>query len=341
MFASQPFLGIDPPFGRASAPPRRAKAKGAAQARARRADTGQTPVAGGRDGVTVSFPDARTVRFTSSTLFRDNRSAFARAFFARAFQAPGVAQVAIDSEKHTADIVYERAAKPGEKRLAALSKVLSNPVGPLDGADGPVVPEELPGPTATALRLQRHGQRLSTWTVHHEVPGRIRLYNPLLYRRRELCQAVERECMNTFGIDRYSTNEFTSTVLVAYDPKQLQKHQILEILDGTLANAHELPIAPVDLDLPICTASVALALGSAFLIPALAPLSAAVFLYSVLPSFKSAYRVLRVEKRLEPCSVSPSVSRASSCSTPRTTARRCCSTSSASKLASSGGTSTA
>ena len=41
--------------------------------------------------------------------------------------------------------------------------------------------------------------------------------------------------MNTFGIDRYSTNELTATVLINYDPKQIQKHQLVEILDATLS----------------------------------------------------------------------------------------------------------
>src|SRR4029077_17563251 len=44
--------------------------------------------------------------------------------------------------------------------------------------------------------------------------------------------------------------------------------------------------------------SVALAATSHFLIPGLAPLSAALFLYSVIPSFKNAYQVVVKERRL-------------------------------------------
>jgi Cu2+-exporting ATPase len=148
------------------------------------------------------------------------------------------------------------------------------------------------------VRLQRYGRRLSTWTVRHDIEGRIRLHNPALYRRRELCQAIEREFMNTFGIDRYSTNELTATVVIDYDPKQIQKHQLIEILDSTLPKSADLPISPIDLDLPVCTASVALAATSRFLVPGLAPVSAALFAYSVIPSFKNAYKVVFKEKRL-------------------------------------------
>ncbi len=103
--------------------------------------------------------------------------------------------------------------------------------------------------------------------------------------------------MNTFGVDRYSTNEFTATVLIHYDPAQIHKDQIVELLDAILPQTN-IPTSPVDLDLPICTASVALALTSEFVLPVLAPVSAAVFLYSVIPSFKNAYQVVFKEKRL-------------------------------------------
>src|SRR5262249_3027496 len=43
------------------------------------------------------------------------------------------------------------------------------------------------------VRLYRHGPLFTTWQVKHEVPGRIRLYHPSLYRRKEVCQAIERE----------------------------------------------------------------------------------------------------------------------------------------------------
>jgi hypothetical protein len=36
--------------------------------------------------------------------------------------------------------------------------------------------------------------------------------------------------MKTFGVDRYSTNELTTSVLVHYDPRHIQKHQLIEIL---------------------------------------------------------------------------------------------------------------
>jgi Cu2+-exporting ATPase len=246
----------------------------------------------------VSFPAPDTIRFASASLFADGHGAFAQAFFARAFRATGVVRVTIDALKRTGEIVVDGALSPRDPRFAELVRALSAPAASRTVAEPLVFPEGFFSSRAEVVSLERYGKRLSTWLTRHELPGRVRLHNPALFRRRELCQAVERELMNTFGVDRYSTNEFTATVLVSFDPKQIQKHQLIEILEPLLAKSEESPIAAVDLDLPICTASVALAVAGEFFVPAIAPVAAAVFLYSVVPSFKNAYRVVVKEKRL-------------------------------------------
>jgi heavy metal translocating P-type ATPase len=249
-------------------------------------------------GLEVSFPAANTVLFSSAALFADANGPLAREFFARAFQVADVDQVAIDAEKRTGEIVLNAPLRSQDPRLAELARVLSSPTLRNRSDEAPSIPQQLAASKSKSVRLQRHGRRLSTWTVRHELDGRIRLHNAALYRCTELCQAIEREFMNTFGVDRYSTDELTATVLIHFDPKQIQRHQIVELLDATLLKSPGFPIAPIDLDLPVCTASVALSIVSRFVVPGLAPLSAAVFIYSVIPSFKNAYRVVFKEKRL-------------------------------------------
>ncbi|MET0413646.1 MAG: heavy metal translocating P-type ATPase [Polyangiaceae bacterium] len=252
-----------------------------------------------RSALTVSFPEPSTVRFTSATLFADSHGPLARQFFTRAFRAPGVVQVAIDAARGTGEVVLSAPLRAGDRRLSELSALLASEEGAEAGNEVLVFPEQFGESKDSSVRLQRYGRRLSTWIARHDLPGRIRLHHEALYRNRDLCQTIERELMNTFGIDRYSIDEFTATVLINYDPKQIQKHQIVGILESVLpVSSAPSEASPVDLDLPICTASVALALGSELLIPALAPISAAVFLYSVVPSFKNAYNVLAKEKRM-------------------------------------------
>ncbi|HEY0293405.1 MAG TPA: heavy metal translocating P-type ATPase [Hansschlegelia sp.] len=246
----------------------------------------------------MSFPSSAVVQFDSPTLFANPRSAFARSFFERAFQAPGVVEVTIDAQRRHAQVRFDAPLAPGDQRAIDLGRALSRRDAARPAPDQLILPETLGLGSSKTLRLQRYGRRLSTWTVRSQIEGRVRLHNVSLLRRRELGQAIEREFMNTFGVDRYATNELTGTVLIHYNPREIRQDQLVELLDSVLAASGDAPISPIDLDLPVATASVVLAAASRFLVPGLAPLSAVVFLYSVIPSFKSAYEVLFKEKRL-------------------------------------------
>ena len=81
------------------------------------------------------------------------------------------------------------------------------------------------------IRYFRYGTIVTHWEIKHELPGRLRLKNPVIHRKAELCQAIERELMGVLGVDYFKTNSLTSTVLVKYDQKQLSRDQIIEILE--------------------------------------------------------------------------------------------------------------
>jgi heavy metal translocating P-type ATPase len=149
------------------------------------------------------------------------------------------------------------------------------------------------------VRLYRHGPLFTTWQVLHEAPGRIRLSHPSLHRRKEVCQAIERELMSVLGIDNYKTSPLRASLLVTYKPKKIRREQIIEILDTAMAHI-EVPAKKdrYDLAFPLCTASVPLAAAAQFAVPALLPLSLGVFVYTAIPSFKGAYEVVFKERRL-------------------------------------------
>lgn len=245
----------------------------------------------------ISFPTRSKIQFFSGRLFSDPHSALSRRFFELAFLAPEVEQVEIDAGRRTAEISFCTDAASSDVVIKKISCFLSGKPSS-DISNRLIFPSSFSESNDKRVRLCRHGQRLSSWAVKHEIEGRIRLHNPALFRKRELCHVIERELMNALGVDRYFTNDLTSTVLIYYNRRQIQKHQLIEILDDVLHNAKDIASAPVDLDLPICTASVALAAASRFLVPALKPFSAAVFFYSAIPSFKNAYNVVVHEKRL-------------------------------------------
>jgi len=74
---------------------------------------------------------------------------------------------------------------------------------------------------------------------------------------------------------------------------------LIEILDGALACA-ERPsqLDKLNRDLTLCTASLPLAAVAQFAFPTLAPVAGALLLYTTLPSFRGAWRVVTKERRL-------------------------------------------
>ncbi|MGO9601574.1 MAG: heavy metal translocating P-type ATPase [Isosphaeraceae bacterium] len=149
------------------------------------------------------------------------------------------------------------------------------------------------------VRYFRYGSVVTNWEVKHELPGRLRIKNPLIQRKSDLCQAIERELMSVLGVDSYKTNPLTATVLVQYDPHELTRDQIIEIIDGALATASYPPVKDKpDLHLPLCTVSVPFAAAAQFAAPGLLPVAAGLFAYTSIPTFKNAREVIFDEKRL-------------------------------------------
>ena len=148
-------------------------------------------------------------------------------------------------------------------------------------------------------RIGRNGTHATSWEVIHETPGRLRLKHPALYRRKEVCQGIERELMSVLGIDSYKTRPSTGTVLITYNKRDLRKDQVLSILDRAMARVELSPhLDPPDLDFPLAVASVPFAAVAQFAFPPLLPAAGLLFGYTSITTFKEAYNVLVHERRL-------------------------------------------
>jgi heavy metal translocating P-type ATPase len=252
--------------------------------------------------VRIVFPDNGVIRIESTRLFAEPDGSLCRRFVGRVFLVPEIDSVMI------APTMAEGVTPAIELRFDATQcsprHVLERVAELLDAA-----PSDDPGmalsPALTArdqrgaVRYHRYRHRLTGWRVVSERIGAIKLENPVLYRKAVLCEAIERELMNVLGVDRYETSARDCCARIEYDPRQLCPLQIIEILDGALANAeHPDRLDRLDLDLAICTASLPLAAAAQFAMPALLPVSAALFAYTAIPSFRGAYEVLFKERRL-------------------------------------------
>ncbi len=250
--------------------------------------------------IEVSHPRDGRMQLTSRYLFADPKGDACQQFIGRIFEVEEVRAVEILASRAWARIEYTNGVVPSREVLGKISRHLRNGHS---GVAAPYVnsPRDLPFAFADGdqgWRVERHGPVLSTWEITHELPGRIRFHNRLIHRKKEICAAIDRALMQALGVDQYKTNPRTATVLIVYDQKTLQRHQLIQILDLALVEAERQDTKDAaDLDFPLCTASLGLAAGTQFAAPVLFPVTAALFFYSVLPSFRGARDTLK-ERRL-------------------------------------------
>jgi heavy metal translocating P-type ATPase len=252
--------------------------------------------------IKIVSPDHGVIRIESATLFADPDGSLCRRFLGRAFLASEIDGAMIGPA--TAQGVTPAIELRFDATQYSRRQVLEHVAALLDAAPSCDPCVEIP-PALTArdcrggVRYYRCGHRITGWRVVRERVGMVKLENPVLYRKAALCEAVERELMSVLGVDRYETSSTTCCAKIEYDPRQLSRVQIIEILDGTLANAEQPDrLDQLDLDLAICTASLPLAAIAQFAFPPLLPVSAALFAYTGITSFRRAYEVVFKERRL-------------------------------------------
>src|SRR5262245_14782052 len=249
----------------------------------------------------VSHPENGRMRLISRYFFADPKAEPCQQFIGRIFEVEEVRAVEILASRAWAHVEYTNGVVPCQEVVEKISRHLR------DGKNGTAAPyvnspRDLPVAFADAeegWRVERHGQVLSTWEIRHELPGRIRFRNRLIHRKKEMCSAIDRALVQAFGVDRYKTNPQMATVLIVFDPRKVQRHQLVQILDQALVDAERQDRKDrPDLDFPVCTASLGLAAASQFLAPSALPVAATLFAYSVIPSFKGAHEKLFKERRL-------------------------------------------
>lgn len=252
-------------------------------------------------GIRVAFPEAGVIRVESAKMFAFSAldGALCRRFLQAALGLAAVEDATFaPARTPCVDLRYDSSRYRRRSVLDQLAQALS------DGAAEPHQPMPVAA-AATAcdrhgvVRYRRYAGRITGWRVERQRVGAIRLGNPLLYRKRALCDAIERELMSALGVTRYDSDAIKCRVDIEYDPRRIDVTQLIEMLDTVLAaTEHPAQLDTINRDLTICTASLPLAAVAQFAAPALLPVSAALFAYTALPSFKGAYRVVTKERRL-------------------------------------------
>jgi heavy metal translocating P-type ATPase len=253
-------------------------------------------------GIRVLFPEVGVIRVESERVFSALDGSLCRRFLQAALRLNAIEDASFAATPvPSVDLRYDEGRHRRNKVLDELALVLSR------GASARK-PEATPMPVAASVaardrhgvvRYHRYAGRITGWRAERERVGAIRLTNSLLHRKRTLCDAIERELMSALGVNRYATDAIKCRVDIEYDPRRISATQLVEMLDTVLATAeHPDKLDKISRELTICTASLPLAALAQFAVPALLPVSAAVFAYTALPSFKGAWNVLTKERRL-------------------------------------------
>ena len=245
------------------------------------------------------FPGAGVIRIESAQLFGAPDAEACRHFLQAALQLPAIdVAVIAPMEAPCVDLCFDVSR---HQRKSVLERLASLLVGDVAECRKPL--EVSPSITARdqhgVVRYRRYAGRVTGWHVERERMGSIRLNNPVLHRKRPLCDAIERELMSVLGVNRYDTDSLKCRVDIEFDPRQLNTSQLVEILDSALAAAeHPAGLDKIDRSLTICTASLPIAALAQFAAPVLLPVAALLFAYTAIPSFKNAWKVLTKERRL-------------------------------------------
>lgn len=249
----------------------------------------------------ISFPSHGQIKIINEHIFSDPQNEIFSNFVERLFLSPHVNQLSVYPAKAVGEIIYEGNGN-WQSVMHRISRCFKGRNSPDQSALKKQVATLLPNfsnHNGHPLMIFRYGKLLSTWQIKHELPGRIRFKNPALYRKKKLCLAIESELMSTLGVNSYETDPLTCTVLIEYNERQINKHHLAKILDIALEKAERSQKDDhYDTDFPIATTTLALSAVSQFALPALLPLSALSYMYTSMPSFTGAKRVVVEERRL-------------------------------------------
>ncbi|MCY2965894.1 MAG: HAD-IC family P-type ATPase, partial [Planctomycetota bacterium] len=237
--------------------------------------------------------------------------------------------VSIHAERYFAEIDYCSTTHSRNEVLTAIGQCLKTGNGSgHSGENGHSRPSHLPAngwsargrdvadrssqnpPSIPVARSSTNGQTAEPeiipavhasggWQIRHELPGRIRVRHDALFRKAEVCQAIERELMSVLGIENYKASPVTGSVLIVYNRHQIRRDQVMEILRTTLDRI-EAPSERdrADLSMALCSVAMPVAAVAQFAFPPLLPIAGGLLAYNSVHTFKEAHEVLFKERRL-------------------------------------------
>jgi cation transport ATPase len=236
------------------------------------------------------------VHVRDDDLFTAGRGARCVDFLHRVFALSEVERVEFDRAQSSAAIHYDKSRLRMPEFLERLASALRGKLSAT--APSPFLLEDL-STTARAVQVQRFGAALTTWSVVHDRPGRLRLRHPALRGDAALAGRLEGSLENLHGVFECAVWPITGSVLIRFDPGMTDRAYLLRVLDQARhtpvspdhipahAHAHAQPTGFI-----LANSSLALAVAGEIAAPILLPACAILLIGSNLQTVRSATRQL-------------------------------------------------
>lgn len=251
-----------------------------------------------RPDLSVSIIQPNRVVFHSQSRFGSWRNAVSRKFLERSFGIPEVREVEIDTLSQTATLSFEACGNT-KLVLGKIARVYQGEQPPELYPTFPVDMVRVLPKTLQRLRTFRYGETISTWELRLHLPGWMRLRNALVINKAHFGEALERELLGLMGVEEFKLHPNAGSISIAFNPSTIRADQVVRHLDLALM---KVPVrrkkSSPSIDLRVATGSLVLSAAATFFVPWLLPIGAALMLYTALPSFRRAWRVITNERRL-------------------------------------------
>ncbi len=213
-------------------------------------------------------------------------------FVGRVLNVEGVRSVALDRSNATATIHLDSRHRRDPAVLGRLSGALRHE------AEGPA--PSLPRAAREGdCTVYRHGAVLSTCEVLSDRPGRIRIRHEAIANDPGLAARAEALLAAVPGVRAARLAGWTGTLLIRYDPDALNTPRLLRLAEEALEDpsgwVRTLP-APTRTRFSLANTNLGIAALADFVVPMLAPVSAALLVGTNFRTFGAAYGQVRTRR---------------------------------------------
>lgn len=147
------------------------------------------------------------------------------------------------------------------------------------------------------IRFLRYSGVVSACDIIHELPERLRIKHPAIYKRSTTARQVEKTLLKIPGIEICNVKSITSSIVVKYDRTKINRVMIIQAIEEALAVHFTLePDKPELKGLALATVSLGLTIAGSLYFPWMIPLNIGLILYTAIPTFKRTIASLRKKK---------------------------------------------